>query len=60
MLLGIVGAARILPYVILSVPAGMVADRFDRRMVLLVTDVARGLLMLALAAAVFAGAPTRW
>lgn len=51
-LLGIVGAARILPYVLLSVPAGMVADRFDRRMVLLVTDVARGILMLALVAAV--------
>ena len=30
-LLGIVGAARILPYVLLSVPAGIVADRFDRR-----------------------------
>ncbi len=51
-LLGVVGAARILPYVLLSVPAGIVADRFDRRMVLLVTDVARGILMLALAAAV--------
>lgn len=52
LLLGVVGAARILPYVLLSVPAGMVADRFDRRMVLLVTDVARGVLMLALVAAV--------
>jgi MFS family permease len=51
-LLGVVGAARILPYVLLSVPAGIVADRFDRRMVLLVTDVARGILMLVLAAAV--------
>jgi MFS family permease len=57
-LLGIIGAARILPYVLLSVPAGMVADRFDRRMVLLVTDVARGVLMIALAGAVIVGAPT--
>ncbi len=57
-LLGIVGAARILPYVLLSVPAGMAADRFDRRMVLLVTDVARGLLMLVLVAMVTVGAPT--
>lgn len=57
-LLGIVGAARILPYVLLSVPAGIAADRFDRRMVLLVTDVARGVLMLVLAAAVFVDAPT--
>ena len=57
-LLGIVGAARILPYVLLSVPAGIVADRFDRRMVLLVTDVARGILMLVLVAAVIVEAPT--
>ena len=57
-LLGIVGAARILPYVLLSVPAGIVADRFDRRMVLLVTDIARGVLMLVLAAAVIVDAPT--
>lgn len=57
-LLGIVGAARILPYVLLSVPAGIAADRFDRRMVLLVTDVARGLLMLVLVAAVMFDAPT--
>ena len=48
-LLGIVGAARVLPYVILSIPAGIVADRFDRRLILLVTDVARGLIMLGLA-----------
>ena len=41
-LLGIMGAARILPYVILSVPAGFVVDHFDRRMVLLVTDIAPG------------------
>jgi len=48
-LLGIVGAARILPYALLSIPAGMVADRFDRRYVLLVSDVARGACMLVLA-----------
>jgi len=57
-LLGIVGAARILPYVVLSVPAGIAADRFDRRTVLLVTDVARGILMLALVGAVVVDAPT--
>jgi MFS family permease len=56
-LLGVIGAARILPYILLSVPAGIVADRFDRRMVLLVTDVARGVIMLALAAAIVLGSP---
>ena len=57
-LLGIVGAARILPYVLLSVPAGVVADRYDRRVVLLVTDLARGVIMLALVAAVALDAST--
>lgn len=51
--LGIIGAARILPYVLLSIPAGIVADRFDRRRILLVTDIVRGLLMLVIAAAVY-------
>lgn len=50
--LGLIGAARILPYVILSIPAGIVADRFDRRKILLFTDIVRGLLMLVIAAAV--------
>lgn len=51
--LGIIGAARILPYVLLSIPAGIVADRFDRRKILLFTDIVRGLLMLVIAAAVY-------
>lgn len=48
-ILGIVGAARILPYVFLSVPAGIVADRYDRRLVLMATDLGRAALMLVLA-----------
>ena len=48
-LLGIVGAARVVPYVLLSVPAGIAADRFDRRMILIVTDVLRGAVMVLLA-----------
>lgn len=56
-LLGIVGAARVLPYVFLSVPAGIVADRYDRRLVLLVTDLARGAIMLAIAVLVASGGP---
>jgi MFS family permease len=51
-LLGLVGAARVLPYIVLSVPAGIVADRYDRRLVLMSTDIARGILMLGLAALV--------
>ncbi len=56
--LGIIGAARIVPYILLSVPAGIVADRFDRRLILLTTDIARGLIMLAMAGLVIANAPT--
>lgn len=55
--LGLVGAARIAPYLILSVPAGIVADRFDRRLILLATDVIRGLLQVLLAILVLVGAP---
>jgi MFS family permease len=56
-LLGLVGAARVLPYVLLSVPAGMVVDRFDRRKILLMTDLARGATMLGLAFLVAVEAP---
>jgi MFS family permease len=47
--LGLFGAARILPYVLLSVPAGYIADRFDRRLVLLASDLLRGACMLGMA-----------
>ena len=49
---GWVGAAticRLLPYVLLGPLGGMVADRYDRRTVLLAGDVIRGSMMLALA-----------
>src|SRR3954464_4088716 len=47
--LGIVGAARMLPYIFLSIPAGVITDRFDRRYVLLVSDLARAACMVVLA-----------
>jgi MFS family permease len=50
-----VGAAticRLLPFVLLSPVGGMVADRYDRRTVLLAGDVSRSLLMVALAGVV--------
>ena len=49
LILGVFGAARIVPYVLLSIPAGVAADRFDRRIILLVTDLARGACMLGMA-----------
>jgi MFS family permease len=55
--LGIVGAARLVPFVVLSVPAGIIADRHDRRLILLSTDIARGILMVVLAGLVATDAP---
>src|SRR3954470_23663306 len=55
--LGRVGPPRVAPYLILSVPAGIGANRFDRRLILLATDVSRGALQIVLAALVLTGAP---
>src|SRR4051812_14810906 len=55
--LGLVGAARIAPFLILSVPAGIVADRFDRRLILLATDVSRGAPQIGLGVLVLTGGP---
>ena len=57
-LVGAFGGIRLLPYVVLSVPAGIVADRFDRRMVLLVSDLFRGALMVLMALVISVGGPT--
>jgi MFS family permease len=48
---------RLLPYVLLGPAGGMIADRYDRRTVLLVGDLLRCALMLALAAAVATDGP---
>jgi MFS family permease len=56
-LLGVIGGARIIPYVLLSVPAGIVVDRYDRRTVLIVTDIVRGLAMIGLAINTFMHGP---
>ncbi len=57
LVLGLFGAARVVPYIVLSIPAGIAADRFDRRLILLVTDLARGAAMLAMAWVVATGGP---
>lgn len=57
-LVGAFGGIRLLPYVLLSVPAGFVADRFDRRLVLLASDLYRMSLMIIMAILVATGGPT--
>ncbi len=54
---GAFGAVRMIPYVLLSIPAGLVADRFDRRLVLLVSDLIRGSVMVVLAVLVATNGP---
>ena len=55
---GLVAAARGLPLVALTLPAGALVDRWNRRRVMLVCDVGRALVMGALAVALALGQPT--
>ena len=56
-LVGLFGAVRVIPYVVLSIPAGVIADKFDRRLVLLVSDLWRGAMMILLTILVIVEAP---
>src|SRR4029077_18667683 len=48
-LVGAFGAIRLIPYIVLSVAAGFIADRFARRLVLLGSDVYRASLQVIMA-----------
>ena len=54
---GITTAARIVPEVVLGPLGGVLADRHDRRVVMILSDVLRAASMGALALVAFAGAP---
>src|SRR4051812_7028617 len=54
---GITTAARILPEVVLGPIGGVLADRHDRRLVMIVADVLRSAAMAALAVVALAGGP---
>lgn len=54
---GLFGAVRMVPYILLSIPAGLAADRFDRRLVLLCSDLLRGSTMLVMAAVLALNGP---
>ena len=56
-LLGLAVAGRLVPFMILSVPAGVVADRFDRRHILMVTESVRFAVMALAAGLVAVDAP---
>jgi len=54
---GITTAARILPEVVLGPIGGVLADRYDRRVVMIASDVLRAAAMAALAVVALTGAP---
>jgi MFS family permease len=55
--IGLMTLLRLIPYVLLAPFGGVIADRYERRAVLIVSDVLRAVLMTALALAVASGAP---
>jgi transmembrane secretion effector len=57
---GYVGAVEFTPLVLFSVPAGIAADRFDRRRLCIVSDVVAAAALAVLAAAVLAGDARYW
>jgi MFS family permease len=57
---GYVGAAEFLPLVLLSVPAGVAADRFDRRRLMIASDVVGASALGLLSAAVLTGHAEYW
>lgn len=59
-LAGLVGACRIATNLLISLPAGVWADRWDRRRIMLVSEAVRCLSMAALAVVVFADRVELW
>lgn len=57
---GYVGALEFAPLVLLSVPAGVAADRFDRKRLMILADVAGATALAVLAAAVLTGHARYW
>ena len=55
--LGFIGLAQFLPVLLLSLIGGQAADRFDRKMILVVTNIGRVMLAMALIGSVFLSTP---
>ena len=58
--LGVVGVAAAVPTIVLSVPAGVIADRFDNRKVMVVSQALTAVCMFILAGLVWANLATVW
>ena len=58
--IGLLGASRMIPVLIASPFAGVVADRYPRRMILLSTNIMTAILAVILAAVLFTGPGALW
>jgi MFS family permease len=59
-LLGIITALQFLPFLLLSLYGGVLADRFDKRTLLMITNLGAGLSSLALGVLVITGLVEIW
>jgi len=59
-IMGIFSASTALPLILMSAIGGVVADRFARKKIIIMTDIINGLTMLVLAVTLFTGLQTRW
>ena len=59
-LVGLAAVARLVPFFVLSIPAGIAADNFPPRLILIVTETLRGLAMLVIAALCLTGGGVAW
>lgn len=57
---GYIGAVELAPLVLLSAPAGVAADRFDRRLLMIASDAVGATALAVLAASVLAGHARFW
>jgi MFS family permease len=55
---GIVGLAKWLPLAVTALPAGLAADRFDRKRLMMVSDGVRALLLASIPVALWLGRPS--
>jgi len=54
-IVGALNAVSFLPYLLFAMPAGVIADRWNRRAIMLVCDAARGLIVVSIPVAYFMG-----
>ena len=57
---GIAGALGFIPYIVFSLPVGALIDRWDRKRVMILCDIGRGLTLASVAIAIFFNVLTIW